>query len=241
MDEERVILSCVPIHILNDKMQPISIGTGCIFEENDCDYIFTVFHVANINNGIFSILYEYVPEKGPMYLQIKGGRFNYIKTINLKNGVSENLEFAYAEIPKLNYYYQELSYPDTIKKSLLRKKYKFNNINVPRKNIDYAFCGHIKPTIIGNYAFETINMCHFDYRFKETKDWYHLFETPVKHPGHEYYKGCSGAPVIDNDENLVSLIVRGDISTNEIYGIDLKRILSIIIGEIDLNKQGHST
>ncbi len=45
------------------------------------------------------------------------------------------------------------------------------------------------------------------------------------HPGHEFFKGCSGAPIIGEDGKVVSLVSGGSLETNEIYGNNLSKCI----------------
>jgi hypothetical protein len=49
------------------------------------------------------------------------------------------------------------------------------------------------------------------------------FHLPVEHPGHEYFYGCSGAPIIDAEGHVVALVCKGDMETSTVYGISLRR------------------
>lgn len=51
------------------------------------------------------------------------------------------------------------------------------------------------------------------------------FKMPEKHPGHEWFKGCSGAPIIGEDGKVVSLVSGGCIKNNEIYGNNLSKCI----------------
>jgi hypothetical protein len=42
-------------------------------------------------------------------------------------------------------------------------------------------------------------------------------------PGDEYFKGCSGAPVLDENGNVMALVCCGDAPTDEIWAIAVAR------------------
>jgi len=227
-----IILSSVHLHCLDEEINPIGFGTGCIIDLPYCDYLFTVFHVANKTEGRLAILSEYIEGKGPKYVVL--GQFTFQCFINTKTGKKSDIEFAFTKIPnKYDYFYQDINISGNIKISKRIKKYKLQQIKQPDTNNSYGFAGHTQPTLIDNYAIETVYMYHLDYRYKKTDGWLHIFEPPVNHPGHKYYKGCSGAPIIDEENNIVSLLVCGDIEKNEIYGIDLGKALVGFNIEID--------
>jgi len=43
----------------------------------------------------------------------------------------------------------------------------------------------------------------------------------------------SGAPILDNDGNLISIVSKGDVEKNIIYGINLKKFKSLIDIQVD--------
>jgi len=224
---DNVILSGVPLYCFEDKNKtdkPIAFGTGFIIDMPDFDYLFTAAHVINNTKGKWAILKEYIVGRGPEYVVL--GQFYFHSTINIKNYSINEIDFSFTKIPfKLDYFYQEISPPGYINVSKPKIKYLLQQITTPNIDNNYGFAGHIKPKIIENYAIDTVYQLHFDYKFKETRGWTHVFEPPVKHPGNEFYHGCSGAPIIDEDNNIASLLTGGDIDKNEIYGINLGKVL----------------
>jgi hypothetical protein len=219
-----VILSGVNLHCLDENNKPISIGTGCIIDMPDCDYLLTVFHVANKKDGRLAILSEYVEGKGQEYVVL--GDFTYQCFINTKTGKRKDIEFAFAKIPyKYDYFYQEISPIGIVNRSKRIKKFKLHQIKEPSVNNNYGFAGHTQPSIIDNYAFQTHFIHHLDYKYNKTEGWAYIFEPPIEHPGHKYYKGYSGAPIVDENNNIVSLVICEDIGKNEIYGIDFEKAM----------------
>jgi len=223
-NKDDIILSSVTLHRLNEEIIPIGSGTGCIIDMPDCDYLFTVCHVANKTEGKLAILSEYIEGTGPKYVVL--GQISFEFLMNVITREKEDIEFAFAKIPiKLDYFYQEIKPPSTINVSKKIRKYKLEQIKQPSTKNIYGFAGHTQHNIVDNYAIQSVFMTHFDYKYKKTEGWTHIFEPPVNHPGHEYYQGCSGAPIIDEENNIVSLVVWGDIEKNEIYGIDLEKAM----------------
>ncbi|MCL4177538.1 MAG: hypothetical protein KJ072_07300 [Verrucomicrobia bacterium] len=49
------------------------------------------------------------------------------------------------------------------------------------------------------------------------------------HKGHDAYRGCSGAPIVDSKGRLVSLVIGGCQATNEIFGVPLHTYRSSIV------------
>jgi len=80
----------------------------------------------------------------------------------------------------------------------------------------------LRPNITGKYLI-TEHKTYLDLKYTGNDGDYLIFELPTPHPGHEHFQGCSGAPIIDKEGNTVALVCKGDIATNRIYGISLKR------------------
>ena len=216
---EDIKLYSVPLHRLKDKT-PIGIGTGCLVDMPDCDYLFTVFHVANAAEGNWGILKEFIVGQGQQYVVVKN--FTNQFTINIETHEINDVEFAYKKLPeKFDYFYQNIDYTGMIETSKPIKKIKLQQIKKPNKKNIYGFAGHIQPTNIADKYFETRPVEYENYKYIKTDEWIHIFKPPFNHPGHEFYRGCSGAPIIDEKNNVVSLLVGGNIEKNEIYGVNL--------------------
>jgi len=49
----------------------------------------------------------------------------------------------------------------------------------------------------------------------------YVFKLARPHMGHEYYRGASGAPISSPEGKIVSMVLGGNMKTNEIYGLPL--------------------
>lgn len=63
MDKKILQISSVPIHLLDANMEPMSVGSGCLISYDNCDYIFTVYHVVKdaVNGLRCGLLIDYDP------------------------------------------------------------------------------------------------------------------------------------------------------------------------------------
>ena len=225
-------LNSVPLHCLNNEKIPIGIGTGFIIDMPDCDYLLTAHHVINNIQGDLGILREFLPGKGPLYVVLKNFSYPYILD-KKTNRIKSIVDFAYKKIPcKYDYSYQELIYPGIITISKPIKKFKIDQIKKPDTKSIYSFAGHTKPCNVANIIFDTVLMEHFDYKYIRTDELEYVFKPPIKHPGDDFYSGCSGAPIVDEENNLVSLLIRGDQEKDEIYGINFE--LAVTAFKIDI-------
>ena len=68
---ESIIMSSIPLHLLNEKDDVVGIGSGCIIDTPNFDYLFTVYHVANNEKRKVVILKEFDAKIGkPIYLML---------------------------------------------------------------------------------------------------------------------------------------------------------------------------
>jgi hypothetical protein len=49
------------------------------------------------------------------------------------------------------------------------------------------------------------------------------FALARRHMGHAYYRGASGAPIANQNGEVVSMLLGGDVRTNEVYGLPLSK------------------
>jgi hypothetical protein len=68
-------------------------------------------------------------------------------------------------------------------------------------------------------------------------DGLYVFSIP-KHKGHEYYRGASGAPIVEPSGKVVAILIKGCEAKNELYGYPTRGLVGLIkIGD-DVEKQG---
>jgi len=235
---ERVKLSSIPLQSIQGReCKPTAMASGCIVQYPKNDYLFTVFHAVSKNEGTWAMLSEWISGKGTKYYTINGFTYLRLSKINresdidniLKNGIGEEIDFAFTVVPKdVENLYQEIGPDMRIIKSENRLKFHYNEIATPNQKGSYGFSGQIMPEIIGNVAIAAENMVYMGLKYLRTEGNFHFFELPFEHPGHEYFQGCSGAPIIDKQGNLVSLVCSSDEPENgkipnRILGINLEK------------------
>lgn len=92
----------------------------------------------------------------------------------------------------------------------------------------YAFSGRVHPTQLDDVTFELQPIVYPGLKYLRTEDGYCVFKLPVDHPGHDSFKGCSGAPIADRRRQVVALVCSGDIESNTITGIAVRHVAEAI-------------
>lgn len=237
--KSKLLLSSVPLRRIDDsKRPPTGFASGCLVDYLGKRVLLTVSH-ATQDQGNWTIQLRYVPAKGTELYGL--GTMNFLAKSSLSEPKLQDIDFAYVEVPNdLQAWSQEIESPGNyIKKQTPNAVHSTSFNDVPQLGVSYGFCGTVLPTwethFGQNYLGSEIR-AYTGLSFLRTQDDLHYFSLPFKHPGHEQFKGCSGAPILSNTGALVGLLCGGNLSTNEIYGVSLrsyKTAIDIHVGNIE--------
>jgi len=161
---------------------------------------------------------------------------NFLLKGSISSEKLEDVDYSYVEVPiGLVAYRQEIKdlgtlIPITVHQIQFTEK--------PIENIQYGFCGMIKPSLekhFGDVCLGGDIKIYTGLEFIRTEGDYFIFQLPIKHPGHEYFKGCSGAPIQSEKGDIVALVCGGNTAKNEIRAISLntyKTVIDLLVGNI---------
>lgn len=232
---ERILLSSVPLRKVNSKLLPIGIASGCLIDYQNTRIILSVFH-ATKKDGNWAIEVKYEHGKGTQLY--RPGGFNYLGEMRLGSSKINEVDFSYREVsPDLLSYYQEINPKGHVSSERVREVFTPDFTITPSTDETYGFAGQVMPEMHGTAALVTEMRVYPGLKYIATEGKYHVFELPVPHPGHEHFKGCSGAPILDTKGNVVALVCHGDIDRNVILGISLNKykvVLDVSCGDIGL-------
>ncbi len=219
--EEYIELSSIPIRSVDQDGIPTGIASACIINYEGKRILLTVYHATG-NMANWGIQVRYEPNRGTAIQPL--GAMNFLTSINVQTNVVRDIDFAYVEIP---YDIAPISQIiDPISDSVISEKKRLDSnidFNIHPNNSEfYGFSGQVMPELAGNCLITELRT-YTKLKFIGDEEDYYVFELPFQHPGHEHFKGCSGAPIIDTKGNLVALVCKGDITTNRVYGVSLKK------------------
>ena len=150
----------------------------------------------------------------------------------LRRWVVAAVDFAYVDVPADLQPRLEKIDPHTgnILESRACTVWPPSAIAEPKVGVRYGFAGHTKPSLEGHsllaadvkFCCTELRVC-FPLSFVGQRDDLCVFQLPVEHPGHDFFKGCSGVPIIDEKGRVVALVCQGSIEDSMIYGITLRR------------------
>jgi hypothetical protein len=229
----RVLLSSIPLRKIDSQLLPVDIASGCLIDYLGTRIVLSVFH-ATKRDGNWAIEVKYEPDKGTQLY--RPGGFHYLGLMKLGSANIDEVDFSYREVSSdLISYYQEISPSGHILSEKEREVFQPDFDVQPDTKEIYGFAGQVMPEMHGTSALVTEMRVYPGLKYVGTEDSYHVFELPVPHPGHEHFRGCSGAPIIDTKGNIVALVCHGDIDRNVIFGISLSKykvVLDVTYGNV---------
>jgi hypothetical protein len=108
----------------------------------------------------------------------------------------------------------------------------------PELNGSFGFRGVVMATAgvhFGNRYLTGEFRIYHGLSFLRAENEYYVFSLPFPHPGHEHFKGCSGAAILSKSSSLIALVCSGDVEKGEIRGISVKAYktaIDILVGNI---------
>lgn len=205
--------------VKGEKLEPVSCGTGCIVKYRDRFFLLTVAHITDFDETSTCIALNKEPENGqtPMYCV---GTLNYFDEYSIKNvkldeirgldellqDFNETIDISFCELKE----FFEIIQPEIdfgIHK--VEKSFKMfidleNDVAIPTIEKFYGFCGNIRQERTPSRLIRTITL-KYDLKYHRTNGRYHMFLAPQIITDADDYRGCSGAPILDNEGKLVGL------------------------------------
>ncbi|MBM4031901.1 MAG: hypothetical protein FJ291_08965 [Planctomycetes bacterium] len=217
--QDLVVLASIPLRRLNLANLPVATASACIVAYRGIRFLLTAAHATQdqgnwaIETRVTDRLSTELYLIGPMTFIRRGSLHGSIEPVDLafaivpehvrplmqrvlENGTIE------CEIPRVILATDLAVEPDTV------RRYGFSGINrFQERGID----------LLGQLTLE------MDMRFVGTENGVHAFELAHEHPGHDAYRGCSGAPIIDDLGEPVAIVVHGCIQRRTIFGTPVAR------------------
>jgi hypothetical protein len=215
-------LTSIPLKRLDQNNYPTEICSGCLINFHDRRFLLTVSHAVNLGSRDWVIELGNDEQSGAEFY--RPARFCYLAGINPSVGEIENFDYSYAEVPiDLQSIFQLLTPFGAMSEKHCRHVFDSAAIAEPDRNQHYAFAGEIHPEMHASSGLVTEVAVYPGLRFIQSVGAFHQFRLPVVHPGHDFFQGCSGAPIVDTSRRLVALVSSGNLHENTVYGVPLSR------------------
>ena len=219
-DWEALIIGCsIPLRQLGPDNEVVKLASGCIVAYEEERILLTVEHATG-NEGNWAIEVEFDPERGARLYKL--GPMSFFAKF-LFGKVPEFVDLAYTRLPEhVRPKIQDLNPRGEIFREAERLELVSQLDQEPLPGVRYGFAG------LG-HAFRTERELHAELQhepnlsYLREEEGLFVFALNHKHPGDTFYKGCSGAPILSQDGDLVSLVVGGCEMEGTIIGVPLSR------------------
>lgn len=213
--------SSIPLVKVDTSSKPTGgIASGCLMEYAGNRLLFSVFHATQLSDR-WVIPLRYHPDRDQMEVFFAPAFCFLVET---SPDVTQRGAFdvSFIRIPQdVVPVFQHLE-PTGLVEERERPVFKTDLQETPQSDIPYAFAGQVKPDFITDLDALCVDHCMYPgLTFERTDGVYHYFRLPIDHPGHDAFRGCSGAPIVGYDRRVVALVTGGDIETNEVCGISI--------------------
>jgi len=223
--QELIKYSTVQLRKLDDSGNPCGFGSGWLLDFKQYRFLLTVFHVAEKSSKWCAQIKfnEKVQKIEVLFLN----QFCFIGDFGDNKKSIKDVEFSFHPIRSdFIWYFHNRNWEGKTIELKERPVLNVNDIGEPSKDTYYGFSGDIQTTLIPHLnAFETTQHIYHGLKYDRFENDMHYFKMPEDHPGHEWFKGCSGAPIVGEDGKVVSMVSGGCIKSNEIYGNNLQKCI----------------
>lgn len=212
-------LASIPLVELNHEKRPIGYASGCLLKYKDRLFLLTVAHATG-NQGNWAIQLAYEGSKGTKLHQLGG--MNFIKQFNFtKKSKPRDIDFSYKLLPEpLLPLHQILNDNGDILVEHPKDILTSDLSCPPNRTSTYGFAGLTRSALEGPWLWQRPKV-ETGLRYIATEGDYHVFETAQRYKSYKEYQGCSGAPILSEEGQIVSLVVEGDKHKTKIHGLNL--------------------
>lgn len=198
----------------------IDTGSGALIDYQDNRFLVSVEHKVKRESSGWAI----VIQQGDKGLEFyRPNSFAYMGEFTRSTSSLRHLDLCFAQVqPALESWY-EFRQPRGLFDRRPHHVFEQSAVAKPDTKSTYAFSGQIRREFHGSNAIVTDMVVYPGLKFTHSTDEILHFSLPVPHPGHDFFHGCSGSPIVDQAQRIVALVVRGDIDGNSIQGIAVDR------------------
>jgi len=230
--------SSVQLVEIDKAKQPIGVASGCLISCEGNRVLLTVRHATG-DFGNWAIQLDYSKDKGTKLYQL--GSMYFAKKLTLPKAHVEDIDFSYAKIPNdlevVRWHGDPSGNGNEIGRDIINTYPYTLNLKYD-KNDTYGFCGAVMAENVANPVssnrpfLKSEIRCYENLTLIREEGDYLVFKLPFRHPGHEHFQGCSGAPIISSKNEPVALVCHGDEETGEIYGISLNKMGAVVVASM---------
>jgi hypothetical protein len=230
-----LILASYPLRRLEPSGIPTGSCSGTIVQTGAHRVLLSVSHSVAPDES-WAVEVRYDPVKGTELWRV--GNMEYVRAID-QAGV-RNVDFSFRTVPdELRSYFQRFSDTGFLMSEHERLVLRSDLTAEPKCGCAYGFAGFSgvttepRPPTLAHQILGGELQVETGLAFLRTERDFDFFGLRHQHPGHAAYRGCSGAPIISEDGDLVGLVVRGCESDSTILSLPLRFYASAVAAALD--------
>lgn len=215
-----VLVTSIPLRRIDEDGQVVGRATGTLIDYVGRRFLLSVEHAVNRGSTGWAIELGYDLNRGMKVFHIN--TFAYVAEFTRSSGLLRELDLCLAEVPRS----LESRYEYRTRLGLFDQRphhvFQPDLYATPNPQGVFAFSGQVKPEQHAQATFVAEMVAYPNLKFLQSENELHIFQLPVPHPGHDAFRGCSGAPVVDMNRHVVELVTGGDVPSNTIHGVALQ-------------------
>lgn len=243
-----IVKGSIPLIVVSpDNLEPEGFGSGCIVKHRDRLFLLSVAHVTNHRENTTCIITNQPPKNGQGIIYSVGAMCYYdeykltedqkleeVQSLDdLLKDFSGTLDVTFCEIKEP----VELIQPETdfiYHKVEKGKKiiFDFGDTKKPEISRVYGFSGYIRQEV-GNGKIESQITLKLGLTFHRTKGRFHMFLADEIIKDANDYRGCSGAPIVDEKGQLVALTASVVTNSKIVFGFSIDECKRLLDHAID--------
>lgn len=226
--KQNIVLSSVPLWKYNDKNVPIAVASACLIDYMGCRFLLSIAH-ATINVSTWTMEIKSVHKHtdgtyGTLFQPLDMGFLTQFQFENDKITEPKMVDFTYLKLnPATTSYHDLILYDNGQTLGAKRTVFTPNFDIIPSPDKKYGFFGKVRFGGVEGKRIIFEDKLEHDLTYVREEGEYFVFKLSHKYGSHDNYRGCSGAPIIDEDQNLIGLVSYGIKSQNLIYAINIAK------------------
>lgn len=221
-----VSLTSIPLCRIDEQEKPVGFASACLVNIGGRKVVLSVSHATGTGRWIAEMRFE--PALGKTLIHYFGSQWT-VQHLYQSNSMPEKLDFSFTEVPaEFHSMMQERNSTGVIVNERPRHEFITALQEVPCVEEIYAFTGRVHPAQLDDLTYWLQPTVYPGLKYLSTEGDYYVFKLPVGHPGHDAFKGCSGAPIVDRKRQVVALVCSGDIESNTVTGIAVSHVAEVL-------------
>ena len=248
----RIVKASYPLYVVDpETIEPDSFGSGCIVNYHGRSFLLSVRHVTDQKDkivciqtnqlseeGLQSILYNVGPlchfDEYRLPENIHDMEFQSIEELQAKSNKEPDLDIAFCEIrDNVECIQPELHFGGFRIHRGHKMHLNLDFAGDPCESRIYGFSGTVRPQV-EPAVIRSEPTLKFGLNYQCTVGKYHLFRAPeiIRDTGD--YRGCSGAPILEDTGKLIGIVTSINKCSSMIFGFSILECKNLLDRSLEL-------